>query len=198
MFSLHSYDSWPSSDEVGRFFVDFELFRTASGPSRRVRETAFMKMASSRDRAAAMASARRQRRAVRTRHRLAPMAWRTTRTCAEHRVDGVPRTTETLVGSRRRRRRHRRDRGPSDTPRRPRRGPKQLKIEKETTPDIVRWPRVASKAPQHLKTPRAHVVVASCGVFFITRFQQFDGRQMQFQSPNALFHIIDKDRVARR
>ena len=53
----------------------------------------------------------------------------TTRTCAEHRVDGVPMTTETLVGSR-----HRRDRGLSDTPRRPRRGPKQLPIEKGNHP----------------------------------------------------------------
>mgnify|MGYP004395562461 CR=1 FL=1 len=37
---------------MGGFFFEFELFRTASGPSRRVRETAFMKMASSRDRGA--------------------------------------------------------------------------------------------------------------------------------------------------
>jgi hypothetical protein len=42
---------------VGRFF-DFEQLRTAPGPSRRVRETAFMKMASSRDSAAATPSSR--------------------------------------------------------------------------------------------------------------------------------------------
>ena len=47
----------------------------------------------------------------------------------------------------------------------------QLKIEQETTPGIVRWPRVASKAPQHLKTPRAHVVVAGRRIFFVRRFQ---------------------------
>ena len=29
-------DSWPSHDDVGGFIFDFELFRTASGPSRRV------------------------------------------------------------------------------------------------------------------------------------------------------------------
>ena len=49
-------DSCLSHDAGGRFFVDFELFRTASGPSRRVRETAVAAMASSRDRAAAMPS----------------------------------------------------------------------------------------------------------------------------------------------
>ena len=42
-------DSWPSHDDVGGLFFDFELFRTASGPSRRVRETAVAAMASSRD-----------------------------------------------------------------------------------------------------------------------------------------------------
>ena len=42
-----AFDSWPSHDAGGGFFVDFELFRTASGPSRRVREVA--SMASSRD-----------------------------------------------------------------------------------------------------------------------------------------------------
>ena len=41
---LRSCDSWPSHDAGGGLFCDFELFRTAS---RRVRETAFMKMASS-------------------------------------------------------------------------------------------------------------------------------------------------------
>ena len=45
-------DSCPSHDDVGGFFFDFELFRTASGPSRRVRETAVASMASSRDIAA--------------------------------------------------------------------------------------------------------------------------------------------------
>jgi hypothetical protein len=33
--------------DVGGFFVDFELFRTASGPSRRVGERAVASMASS-------------------------------------------------------------------------------------------------------------------------------------------------------
>ena len=33
-------DSWPSHDAGGGFFFDFELFRTASRPSRRVRGTA--------------------------------------------------------------------------------------------------------------------------------------------------------------
>ena len=41
--------SWPSDEVVGGFFFAEEAVRTASGPSRRVRETAFMKMASSRD-----------------------------------------------------------------------------------------------------------------------------------------------------
>ena len=36
--------------DVGGFFSDFELFRTASGPSRRVGETAVAAMASSRPR----------------------------------------------------------------------------------------------------------------------------------------------------
>ena len=49
-------DSWPSHDAGGGFFFDFELFRTASGPSRRVRETAVASMASSRDSAAATPS----------------------------------------------------------------------------------------------------------------------------------------------
>ena len=31
--------------------------------------------------------------------------------------------------------------------------PNSLKFNKETTPDLVRWPRVPGKAPQHLKTP---------------------------------------------
>ena len=43
---------------MGGFFFDFELFRTASGPSRRVRETAVASMASSRDSAAATPSPR--------------------------------------------------------------------------------------------------------------------------------------------
>jgi len=50
-------------------------------------------------------------------------------TAVRHRVDAV--------AAARSRRRHRRDRVLSDTPRRPRRGPKQLKIEKETTHDLV-------------------------------------------------------------
>ena len=49
-------DSWSSHDAGGGFLLDFELFRTASGPSRRVRGTAVASMASSRDRAAAMPS----------------------------------------------------------------------------------------------------------------------------------------------
>ena len=36
------------------------------------------------------------------------------------------------------------------------RGPKQLKITKQTTHVIVRWPRVTWKAPQHPETPRSH------------------------------------------
>ena len=46
---------WPSTRLVaiarcrGSFLFEFELFRTASGPSRRVRETAVASMASSRD-----------------------------------------------------------------------------------------------------------------------------------------------------
>jgi len=46
------YDSCPSHDAGGGFFFAEEAVRTTSGPSRRVRETAFMKMASSRDRGA--------------------------------------------------------------------------------------------------------------------------------------------------
>ena len=42
--------------EVGGFFFEFEAIRTASGPSRRVRETAVASMASSRDSAAATPS----------------------------------------------------------------------------------------------------------------------------------------------
>ena len=41
---------------VGGLFFDFELFRTASGPSRRVRGTAVASMASSRDRGASTPS----------------------------------------------------------------------------------------------------------------------------------------------
>ena len=55
--SLHCHDSWPSHDVGGGFFFDFELFRTASGPSRRARGTAVASMASSRDSAAATPSA---------------------------------------------------------------------------------------------------------------------------------------------
>ena len=54
--SLHCHDSWPSHDVGGGFFFDFELFRTASGPSRRVRETAVASMAFSRDRGASTPS----------------------------------------------------------------------------------------------------------------------------------------------
>ncbi len=43
---------------MGGFFFDFELFRTTSGPSRRVGETAVASMASSRDSAAATPSSR--------------------------------------------------------------------------------------------------------------------------------------------
>jgi len=49
-------DSWPSHNAGGGFFFDFDLFRTASRPSRRVRETAVASMASSRDSAAATPS----------------------------------------------------------------------------------------------------------------------------------------------
>ena len=51
-------DSYLTHDAGGGFFFDFELFRTASGPSRRVRGTAVASMASSRDRAAATPSMR--------------------------------------------------------------------------------------------------------------------------------------------
>ena len=54
--SLHSNASSPGEEVVGAFFSDFELFRTTSGPSRRVRETAVASMASSRDSAAATPS----------------------------------------------------------------------------------------------------------------------------------------------
>ena len=67
-----------------------------------------------------------------------------------HRVDGVPRTTETLVGSRCL------VKTPStrDTPRYHRSGPKQLKLDKETTPGIVRWPRVHPRQGRRLHTSR--------------------------------------------
>ena len=54
-------------------------------------------------------------------------------------VDGVAATWshEDAVAAALSRRRHRRDRVLSDTPRRPRRGPKRLKLEKETTHDLV-------------------------------------------------------------
>ena len=48
--------SSPGDEVVGSFFFDFELFRTASGPSRRVRGTAVASMASSRDRGASAPS----------------------------------------------------------------------------------------------------------------------------------------------
>ena len=54
--SLPWMDSWLSHDDVGGFAFDFELFRTASGPSRRVRGTAVASMASSRDSAPATPS----------------------------------------------------------------------------------------------------------------------------------------------
>ncbi len=46
------HESSPGEDVVAGFFFDFELFRTASGPSWRVRATAVASMASSRDSAA--------------------------------------------------------------------------------------------------------------------------------------------------
>ena len=49
-------DSWSSHDAGGGFCFDFELFRTTSGPSRRVGETAVASMASPRDAAASTAS----------------------------------------------------------------------------------------------------------------------------------------------
>ena len=52
----HAIDSCPSHDAVGGFLFEFEAVRTASGPSRRVRETAVASMASSRDGAAATPS----------------------------------------------------------------------------------------------------------------------------------------------
>ena len=48
--------SWPSHFHESGLFFDFELFRTASGPLRRARETAVASMASSRDSAAATPS----------------------------------------------------------------------------------------------------------------------------------------------
>ena len=44
--SRHRRDSPPSDEAVGSFLRDFELVRTASGPSRRVRETAVAQVAS--------------------------------------------------------------------------------------------------------------------------------------------------------
>ena len=43
--SRHRGDSCPSDDVVGSFLRDFELFRTTSGPSRRVGERAVAAMA---------------------------------------------------------------------------------------------------------------------------------------------------------
>ena len=43
------YESWPSHVHESGFFFEFELFRAASGPSRRVRENEVAAMASSRD-----------------------------------------------------------------------------------------------------------------------------------------------------
>ena len=45
----HLHESSPSDEVVGGLFLEFEPFRTASGPSRRVRENAVASMASSRD-----------------------------------------------------------------------------------------------------------------------------------------------------
>ena len=45
VFSLCCWDSYLTHDAGGRFFVEFEAIRTTSGPSRRVGERAFMKMA---------------------------------------------------------------------------------------------------------------------------------------------------------
>ena len=56
--------SWPSHVHASGFFVDFELVRTESRPSRRLREAAVASMASSRDSAAATASTRRHHGAV--------------------------------------------------------------------------------------------------------------------------------------
>ena len=53
-----SLDSCPSHDAVGGFVFDFELFRTASGPSRRVGETAVASMASARRHATVKPSTR--------------------------------------------------------------------------------------------------------------------------------------------
>ena len=49
----------------------------------------------------------------------------------------------------------------SDTPRRPRRGPKRLKLEKETSHDLLSWRRVAWKGRHLPKTPRAHWYMGS-------------------------------------
>ena len=43
--SLRCWDSYLTHDAGSRFFVEFELFRTTSGPSRRVRESAVAAMA---------------------------------------------------------------------------------------------------------------------------------------------------------
>ena len=51
--SRHRRASSLREEVVGGFFFEFEPFRTASGPLRRVRETAVASMASSRDSAAA-------------------------------------------------------------------------------------------------------------------------------------------------
>ena len=56
-------DSCPSHDAVGGFFLDFELFRTASGP-RRVRESAVASMACSRPRRRDCVVTRPRRRAI--------------------------------------------------------------------------------------------------------------------------------------
>ncbi len=65
-----------------------------------------------------------------------------------HRVDAVAATASVRATSR-----HRRDRGPSDTPRRPRRGPNRFIEGPETTQRLLRWRRVASTASEGEGTP---------------------------------------------
>ena len=62
-----------------------------------------------------------------------------------------------------------------------RRGPNGPKIEKEATPGLVSWPRVASKAPLHFKTPRAHHQSAFAFTYLKIMFSMGAGKPGTFQ-----------------
>ena len=69
-----------------------------------------------------------------------------------------------------------------------------LEIEEETTHGIVRWTRVAWKAPQHFKTPRAHDLVGE----HLLDFEGARPRRLELHDDAVQVEARASDRYAAR